>query len=287
MRETLGDPRRGARVAGGRGPAARSSRVSCSDRKLAARPVGIEETVRFFIPDMLAHALPGAKIVSANPVVRGCRMIKTPAELALMQRATDVTIAAYRWTYPRVEKGMTGRDIGALMDAATDEAGRRARIQPGPDRRGRRLSARHASRHRVADGEIVLMDCGCTVQGYQSDVSRTFVFGSASKEQRMVWDQVASGPADRASPRRGSARRRAASMTRCGGYYEGVRLRPGLQAARPVRTAPGTASGSTGTSRSTWCAARRRSWRRACAFRTNPASTFPASSACGWRIAST
>ena len=89
-----------------------------ANRKLAARPVGIEETVRFFIPDMLAHAMPGAKIVSANPVVRGCRMIKTPAELALMQLATDVTIAAYRWTNKRVEKGMTGRDIGAISRAS-------------------------------------------------------------------------------------------------------------------------------------------------------------------------
>ncbi|HEX7692959.1 MAG TPA: aminopeptidase P family N-terminal domain-containing protein, partial [Sphingomonas sp.] len=94
-----------------------------NDRKLVGRPIGIEETVRFFIPDMLAHAMPGASIVSANPVVRGCRMIKTPAELALMQLATDVTIAAYRWTYKRVEKGMTGHDVGAIMDAATRKLG--------------------------------------------------------------------------------------------------------------------------------------------------------------------
>jgi Xaa-Pro aminopeptidase len=163
------------------------------DRKLAARPVGIEETVRFFIPDMLARALPGAKIVSANPVVRGCRMIKTPAELALMQLATDVTIAAYRWTHPRIEKGMTGRDIGALMDAAT------TRLGGDPEFSliliGEAAAYPHGTQavHRVADGEIVLMDCGCTVQGYQSDVSRTFVFGAASKEQRTVWDQAHEG----------------------------------------------------------------------------------------------
>jgi Xaa-Pro aminopeptidase len=53
----------------------------------------------------------------------------------------------------------------------------------------------HGSRevHRIADGQILLMDCGCTVQGYQSDVSRTFVKGTPSKEQRAVWDQVAKG----------------------------------------------------------------------------------------------
>jgi Xaa-Pro dipeptidase len=74
------------------------------DRKLATKPVGIEETDRYFIVDGLQHALPGAQIVSANPVVRGCRMIKTAPELALMQLATDVTIAAYRWTYPRIDR---------------------------------------------------------------------------------------------------------------------------------------------------------------------------------------
>ena len=163
------------------------------DRKLVAGPVAIEETVRFFIPDMLARALPGVKIVSANPVVRGCRMIKTPAELALMQCATDITIHAYRWTYPRIEKGMTGRDIGALMDAATSKLG------GSPEFSliliGEAAAYPHGTQavHRVADGEVVLMDCGCTVEGYQSDISRTFVFGSASKEQRTVWDQAHRG----------------------------------------------------------------------------------------------
>ena len=64
--------------------------------------------------------MPGAKIVSANPVVRGCRMIKTPAELALMQLATDVTIAAYRWTYKRVEKGMGLERVAAVMQGVHD-----------------------------------------------------------------------------------------------------------------------------------------------------------------------
>jgi len=165
------------------------------DRKLAARPVGIEETVRFFIPDMLAHAMPGAKIVSANPVVRGCRMIKTPAELALMQLATDVTIAAYRWTWKRVEKGMTGRDIGTIMDAATRKLGGSPEFSLVLI--GEAAAYPHGSRapQMVADGQIVLMDCGCTVQGYQSDVSRTFVFGTASAEQRKVWGDVHSGQA--------------------------------------------------------------------------------------------
>ncbi|RZM34907.1 MAG: aminopeptidase P family protein, partial [Sphingomonas sp.] len=73
------------------------------DRRLIARPIAIEETMRFFAVDALRRLVAEARIVSANPVVRGCRMIKTPAEIALMQTATDVTLAAYRWTHARVE----------------------------------------------------------------------------------------------------------------------------------------------------------------------------------------
>jgi len=163
------------------------------DRKLAARPIGIEETVRYFVVDGLQRALPGAKLVSANPVVRGCRMIKTPAEIALMQLATDVTIAAYRWTYPRIQAGMVSADIEALMAAATTRLGGSVEfnlILIGP------ASAYPHGSHqvqRVAPGQVVLMDCGCTVHGYQSDVSRTFVFGQASDAQRNVWRSVWEG----------------------------------------------------------------------------------------------
>ncbi|MDQ2892343.1 MAG: Xaa-Pro peptidase family protein [Pseudomonadota bacterium] len=163
------------------------------DRKIAGRPIGIEETVRFFAFDGLKRILPNTRIVSANPVVRGCRMIKTPAEIALMQKATDVTMAAYRWVYPRVVAGMTGVEVGALMNAATRTLGgdpEFALALIGPA-----AALPHGSRevHRVATGDILLMDCGCTVHGYQSDVSRTWVHGAASAAQRIVWDRVAHG----------------------------------------------------------------------------------------------
>jgi Xaa-Pro aminopeptidase len=225
------------------------------DRKLAARPVGIEETVRFFIPDMLARALPGAKIVSANPVVRGCRMIKTSAELSLMQTATDITIAAYRWTWPRIEKGMTGRDIGALMDAATAKLGGDPQFSMALIGEAAAYPHGTAAVHKVADGQIVLMDCGCTVQGYQSDISRTFVFGAASKEQRTVWDRVHQGQQTALAAARIGCRR-AVSMTRCGGSTkDSVTARATNSPA--VRTVPAMGSGSMDTSRSIWCAAKR------------------------------
>lgn len=163
------------------------------DRRLAARPVGIEETVRTFIVEGLARNLPDTPRVSADPVVRGCRMIKTAAEITLMQAATAVTIAAYRWLHPRIEKGMTGAEIGALHQAATAKLG--ARPEFALALIGPAAALPHGSRevYRIADGQVLLMDCGCSVGDYQSDVSRTWVHGAATVEQRKVWSEVARG----------------------------------------------------------------------------------------------
>ncbi|MFZ5747803.1 MAG: M24 family metallopeptidase [Pseudomonadota bacterium] len=163
------------------------------ERGVDRLPVGIEETVRYFAVDGLQKAMPGARIVSANPVVRGCRMVKSPAEIALMQLATDVTIAAYRWTYPRVEAGMSNRDIAALMTAATRKLG--GAVEFNLILLGEASAYPHGTKkpQAVARGEVVLMDCGANVLGYQSDVSRSFVFGTPDDEQRRVWDTVHRG----------------------------------------------------------------------------------------------
>ena len=163
------------------------------EHKLAARPIGVEETARFFAFDALRKALPDTAIVSANPVVRGCRMIKSPAEIALMQRATDVTVAAYRWVHARIERGMSQRDIAGLMDAATTKLGGEPEFSLVLIGEGAAYPHGTRTPADVAQGRIILMDCGCSVQGYQSDVSRTFVHGAASAAQRKVWDQMARG----------------------------------------------------------------------------------------------
>ena len=163
------------------------------DSRLDHGTIGIEETVRYFIQHGLARALPDATIVPGNAVVRGVRMIKTAAEIALMQAATDVTVAAYRWTHGRVETGMTGAEIGALMTAATAKLGGEPEFSMALI--GAAAALPHGSREvvRLARGDVLLMDCGCAVQGYQSDVSRTWIHGVASREQRRVWDHVAEG----------------------------------------------------------------------------------------------
>ncbi|NCP17904.1 MAG: aminopeptidase P family protein [Erythrobacter sp.] len=155
--------------------------------------IGIEETVRFFAFDGLAEALPGSMIVSANPVVRGCRMIKSPAELALMQVANDITLRAYRHMYSKIEAGMTPADVGRLINSATVAMG------GSPEFALVLLGEASAYPHgtgkpqEVREGEVVLLDCGCNVHGYQSDISRSFVFGEASDHQRLVWNQMRKG----------------------------------------------------------------------------------------------
>lgn len=155
--------------------------------------IGIEETSRYFIIDGLQRNLPGATIRNGAPVVRGCRMLKSPAEIALMQFATDITIAAYRYTIPRVRGGMAPADITAIMKATTERLGGKSEFEEVLI--GEAAAYPHGSGKPqiVRAGDIVLMDCGCTVDGYQSDVSRTFVFGTPSARQRRVWSDVHEG----------------------------------------------------------------------------------------------
>jgi Xaa-Pro dipeptidase len=161
------------------------------DRRVAGRPVGMEETVRFFAFDGLRKH--GVRLAAGAPVVRACRMFKSPAELALMQKAADITIAAYRHTAPRIERGMTPAEIGAIMNGATEKLGGTPEF--ALILLGESSAYPHGSGkpQQVREGEVVLMDCGCTVEGYQSDISRTFVFGEPNAEQRRVWNHMRRG----------------------------------------------------------------------------------------------
>ncbi|MCP9223205.1 Xaa-Pro peptidase family protein [Erythrobacter sp. LQ02-29] len=162
-------------------------------RGLSKGMIGVEETVRYFAVDGLQAALPDARIVSANPIVRGCRMIKSPAELALMQVANDITLNAYRRMYRNIEAGMTPADVGALINDAT------AAMGGSPEFALVLLGEASAYPHgtgkpqEVREGEVVLLDCGCNVHGYQSDISRSFVFGEPNARQRLVWNQMRKG----------------------------------------------------------------------------------------------
>src|SRR5438874_5282906 len=164
------------------------------ERKVAAAPIGFEETDRYFILDRLKQQLPGVRIVSGNPVVRACRMIKTEHELALMQAANEIMLASLRYAGERTRAGMIPADIDAMIAAAHKKYG--SAYDGGLVLIGESSAYPHGS-HKpqvVRRGEIVLMDCTSSVHGYQADITRTFVFGAnPTAQQRKLWDQVHRG----------------------------------------------------------------------------------------------
>ena len=163
------------------------------ERKVAAQPIAFEETNRFFLEDRLKQQLPSARIVNANPVVRALRMIKSPAEIALMQAAADIMAASLRYAGTRTREGMGAAEIDAMIAAAQKRLG--ASYDGGLVLIGEASAYPHGSKqpHTVHRGDTVLLDCTCTVHGYQADISRTFVVGTPSAEQRKLWDQVHRG----------------------------------------------------------------------------------------------
>jgi Xaa-Pro dipeptidase len=165
-----------------------------AERGLAKARLGMEETNRFFILDRLRQQLPGLTIVSANPVVRALRMIKTPAELALMQAANAIMLESLRYAGERTRAGMTPADIDGMIAAAQKRLG--GNYDGGLVLIGEASAYPHGS-HKpqvVKRGDIVLTDCTGTVHGYQADITRTFVFGAdPTAEQRKLWDQVHRG----------------------------------------------------------------------------------------------
>jgi len=163
------------------------------DRGAVSGVLAVESTTRFFIVDGLRQASNAYEIISGDPLVRACRLIKSPAELALMQAANNVTLEALRFVHAHVKLGMSSANISALMDATTVALG------GSPEFALVLLNEASAYPHgslqvqTVREGSTILMDCGCTVHGYQSDISRTWVFGPATARQRKVWSTVKRG----------------------------------------------------------------------------------------------
>jgi len=156
-------------------------------RGLRTGRIGLEEQVRFFLYDGLRKAAPGINWVSADPVTLGCRVIKSPAELALMQRANDITVAAYRAALATFREGMTKGEFSSNARAAFSALGVAGGIGASF---GEQAAFPHGSikPRTLRKGDVVLMDGGCKVEGYSSDISRTVVFGQPTKRQREVWD---------------------------------------------------------------------------------------------------
>jgi Xaa-Pro aminopeptidase len=158
------------------------------DRGVATGKIGVEERVRFFIADGIAQANPAAKVVLATPITAGCRMIKSATELALMQRANDITIEAFKAALATIREGMTQGELGNNIRAAFNALG-----GPGGSAMigfGQYSAFPHGSitPQQLKEGDIVLIDGGCSIEGYQSDITRTTVLGKPTKRQSDVWN---------------------------------------------------------------------------------------------------
>ena len=159
------------------------------DLKISAGTLGMEETVRFVFTDAITKTAPQLKIVSATPVTAGCRMIKSDHELDLMRLANQVTLAAYHAAYQTLHEGMTQPELEKQIMAAYGQLGFPGEVDIDI---GENSSFPHGSTvpQVIRDGTLVMLDDGCTVGGYQSDITRTFVFGKASDKMKKVFEIV-------------------------------------------------------------------------------------------------
>jgi Xaa-Pro dipeptidase len=157
------------------------------DRGVSSGRLGVEETIKFVFSDGVAQAAPAVTLVSGTPVTAGCRMIKDAHEQALMRLASEVTWKAYKAAYESLKEGMTQNDFARLVSAAHSRLGYSggAGVQVGPY-----SALPHGSIQPqvIREGAILLIDGGCSVEGYASDLSRTFVLGKATDKMKRVFD---------------------------------------------------------------------------------------------------
>lgn len=150
--------------------------------------IGMEERLRFFVYDGVRKEAPHYNYISADPVTMNCRLIKSAAELALMQKANDITIAAYKVGVSMLKEGMSPAEFGAITAEAHSRLGAAGEIGVNF---GKASAYPHGSiePQKLQKGDMVLMDGGCQVHGYSSDISRTVVFGAEpTKRQLEVWN---------------------------------------------------------------------------------------------------
>ncbi|HEY3287572.1 MAG TPA: Xaa-Pro peptidase family protein [Gemmatimonadaceae bacterium] len=158
-------------------------------RGIATGVLGVEETVRWQFSDGAAHALPQMSLVSATPVSAGCRSVKDAHEIALMRLAAQVTLTAYAAAWKSLREGMTQGEFAALVARAHTKLGfdGGAGVQVG---QYSALPHGSATPQVIREGSILLIDGGCKVEGYSSDLSRTFVLGKPTQKMKDVFEIV-------------------------------------------------------------------------------------------------
>jgi len=196
--------------------------AALADRHLGSGRIGIEETFVFTFYDHLRDAASGCTFVSADPITIACRSVKSEHELNLMRTACDATCGVFREVFASLKEGMSETDIGMMITAGFRKMELRgdALVLIGAA-----AALPHGSKtpHKLKDGDVVLIDGGCTVGGYQSDVTRTGVFGQSSAKAQQVFEivrkaQNAALDAARAGQLSGSVDDAARAAITAGGY---------------------------------------------------------------------
>ncbi len=157
------------------------------DRGVRHHRIGMEERVRYFIAYGVGRDAPDMEVTDATPVTAGCRVYKSPAEIALMQRANDATIAAYRAALSTLYEGMPQGELSANVAAAFRQLG----FTGGASAQfGQWTALPHGSRtpQTLKEGDVVMIDGGTGAEGYRSDITRTVVFGKPTQRQLDVWN---------------------------------------------------------------------------------------------------
>lgn len=160
------------------------------DRGVSGGRIGVEETIKFVFADGIARAgAPAFSVVSATPVTAGCRMIKDAHEIECLRIAGEATVRVYEAVYKTLAPGMTQRDVNALINAGYAGVG-----FPGEASLniGEYTASPHGSRapQTIREGTIIMLDDGCRVEGYTSDITRTFVLGKPTAKMREVFEIV-------------------------------------------------------------------------------------------------
>lgn len=152
--------------------------------------VGIDEATPFFLFDGIRKAAPDHTYVDAKPVTAGCRMCKSEAEIALMQQAKDMTLEVHKATARILHQGITTWEVEAFINEAHKTVGAPAGSSFCIVLFGEATAYPHGVKdpQTLREGDMVLIDTGCTLHGYNSDITRSYVFGEASEKQRTVWN---------------------------------------------------------------------------------------------------
>jgi len=160
-----------------------------ADRGLTSGVVGLDENMKFVFAESIRAANPHLTIVSATPVTAGCRMIKDAHEIECLRLACRATLLVYRAVARSLAPGMTTVDVSSLVNAAYRRVGFRGEASLNVDE----FTAQpHGSPQpqTLRDGSILMLDDGCDVEGYTSDITRTFVLGKATDKMKRVFDLV-------------------------------------------------------------------------------------------------